>query len=470
MTTLQKISPIQLLIRRNLLWERLIAIIILVNFCLVLFNLTYINCRDFYLENIPSLTKIYDPIKGIEPHRETQRYLHQVRELEKQVREVGLQSPQVETSLQEMRQLSNELIEDNPFTVANKSGNLEKIKNQLRDRVGISSAHSAFATFWSQAYLSQAGWEQEIDFFNIHLKPLIETNYYRALAISGKFIDRFWLIDLPFVTLFTLEFLVRTFSISRTQPGLNWLEAMLRRWYDLFLLLPFWRWLRVIPLTIRLYQAQLLNFEPVRRQIKYDVVNNFAEEIVEIVGIRLIDQVQEAIARGDAARWLLKTENRPYININNTNEMQAIASRLLHLTVYHVIPKVQPDLEALLRYTITNILNNSPIYQQLQIIPGLNSLPEQMTERLVTDISQTSYTTLTTLLEDPVVVKMSNRLMENFSEALEVEVKKQHNLQEIQTLLIDLLEEVKINYVKGIAEGGVEKSLEEATQLRQIIR
>ena len=469
MTTLQKITPIQPLIRRNLWWERLIAIIILVNFCLVLFNLTYISWRDFYFENIPRLAQIYDPIKGIQPHRETQRYLHQFQQLEKQVREEGLQSPQVEKSLEEMRQLSNELIEDNPFAGANKSGNLEKIKNQIRDRVNISSAHSAFATFWSQAYLSQAGLE-EFDFFNIHLKPLIETNYYRGIGLNGKFIDKFWLIDLPFVIFFAFELLVRTFYLSRTQPELDWLEAMLRRWYDLFLLLPFWRWLRVIPLTIRLYQAELINFEPVRKQIKYDFVTNFAEEIVEIVGIRLIDQVQGAIERGDAARWLFKTGKRPYIDVNNTNEMQAIASRLLDLAVYQVMPKVQPDLEALLRYTITAILNQSPIYKQVQNIPGMNNLPEQLTERLAKDISQTSYTTLTTLLKDSVVVEMSNRLMVNFSEALESEVKKQHNLREIQTLLIDLLEEVKINYVKEIAQGGVEKSWEEATQLRQIIR
>ncbi len=470
MSSLQKMTITKPLVRRHLWFERLIAIIILVNFCLVLFDLTYIPWRDLYFQNIPSLTQLYDPIKGIKPHRETQRYLNQVQELEKQVSLTGLQTPQVENLLAELRQLSNELIEDNPFAVANKTRNLEKIKNQIRDRVVISSAHQAFATFWSEAYFSEAGWEKEITFFNTQIRPLIETNYYRGIGINGKFFDKFWLIDLPFVILFGLEFLARTFYISRQQTGLNWMDGMLRRWYDIFLVLPFWRWLRAIPLTIRLYQADLLNLEPVRKQIKYDFVTNFAEELTEIVGVRLIDQVQEAIERGDAARWLLRTETRrPYININNTNEVQAIASRLLHLTIYQVMPKIQPDMEALLRYSITNILNKSPIYQQLQSVPGINNLPAQLTDRLVTDISQTAYSTLTSLMEDPVVLEMSNRLLQNFSEALDVEVKKQHNLQEIQSLLLDLLEEVKINYVQQIAEGGVEKSWEEVAQLRQII-
>ena len=449
--------------------ERLIAIVILINFCLVLFDLTYLSQRDRYFQKAPSLTQLYDPIKGIEPHRETQRYLNKVNELEVEVSQTEQQSPQTENLLQELRNLSNEMIADNPFTGANKSGNLEKIKHQMRDRVGKESAREAFATFWSQQYLSQVGWQQEINFFDTHIRPLIQTNYYRGIGLDGKFIDNFGRIDLPFVILFGLEFLARTFYISRNQPKLNWLEAMLRRWYDILLLLPFWRWLRVIPVTIHLYQADLLNLEPVRVQINHDFVTNFAEEITEVVGVRIINQAQDAIRRGDVVRWLFRPDpHRPYVNINNTNEVQAIASRLLHLSVYQVLPKIQPDLEALLGHSIETILNESPMYRQLQSVPGMGNLPTQLTEKLAKDFSQTLYSTLTTFIEDPVAAELSNRLMQNFSEALEVEVQKQHNIQEIQSLLVDLLEEIKINYVKNIAEEGVEKTWEESYQIRKI--
>ncbi len=471
MSSIQKLALRKPPIRQNRWFERLIAIIALVNLGVVFFDLSYVPWRDFYLREIPSLTQIYDPIKGIEPHRETQNYLNKVNELEAQLTETGLESPQTEELLDELDQLSNQIIEDNPFALANKSGTLEKIKNQIRDRVGEESAHKAFDQFWSQAHLSQAGWQQEINFFNTETRPLMQTNYYRRLGTNGKFINYFWQIDLPFVILFGLEFLVRTFSISRQNPRLNWLEAMLRRWYDLFLLLPLWRWLRVISVTIRLYQAELLNLEPVRRQIKYDFIANFAEELTQIVGIRMIDQAQEQVVRGDIVRWLFHPEaRRPYININNTDEVKAIATRLLHLSVYDVLPKVQPDIEVLLHHSIETILNQSPVYQQLQNVPGLSQLPTELTQKLVTDISQTTYSTLTTLLEDPVVAQHSNRLVQNFSRALQVEVQKKQNLQEIQALLVDLLEEIKINYVKGIAEGGFEKILEEAEQLHQIVR
>ncbi|MBD1833597.1 hypothetical protein H6F61_13125 [Cyanobacteria bacterium FACHB-472] len=449
---------------------KLIAIIALVNFCFVVFDLSYVSWRDFYLHHWTSITQVYDPIKGIEPHRETQNYLNKVDELETQVLQNGLQSSPVENLLQELRTLSNEMIEDNPFAVANKSGILEKIKTQIRDRVNIKSSHKAFALFWSQEYLSQAGWQQELNFFNTKTRPLIQTNYYRNIGTNGKFIDNFWQIDLPFVIVFALDFLTRTFSISRRSPGLNWFKAMLRRWYDIFFLLPFLRWLRVIPLTLRLHQADLLNLELVRREINHDLVANFAEEMTEIVGIGLIAQMQESIGQGDVARWLLHPETRrPYIQVNNTDEVKAIATRLVNLSVYDVLPQIQPDIEALVHHTLKSTLNQSPVYQQLQNIPGLNHLPTQFTERLAKDLSQSTYSNLKKALEDPVVGELSSRLLKNFRDALEKELQKKHNLQEIQSLLVDMLEEIKINYVRGIAEAGVEKILEEADHLHQII-
>jgi hypothetical protein len=271
-------------VRRNRWFERCIAILALINLGLVFFDLTYVALRDFYLQVLPPLTRIYDPVKGIEPHPETQNYLYKVNELQEEILQTGLQSTQAANLLSELRLVSSQMIEDNPFDVANKSGTLAKIKNEIRLRTNEQSARAAFATFWSQTYLSQQLWQSEINFFDSQIRPLIETNYYRDIDKVGNFVNLFWLIDLPFVIIFALEYLSRTFYISRRNPNLNWLEAILRRWYDLFLLLPFWRWLRVIPVTIRLYQAHLLNLEPVRAQLNHDFAVSFAGELTEMVG------------------------------------------------------------------------------------------------------------------------------------------------------------------------------------------
>ncbi len=330
--------------------SRLMALIALINLILVFFDLSYIPWRDFYLQYTPKLTQVYDQIKGIEPHRDTQKYLNQVNGLSAQLKLTNLDSPEVETSLSQLRTLSHSLIEENPFALANKSGQLEKIKNMLRDRTDKTSIHAAFDTFWSQAYLSQAGWQKELDFFNSEVKPLMATNYYRGLGINGKFIDYFWQIDLPFVLLFALDFLVRAIAISRQNSQLSWLEAMLRRWYDIFLLFPFWRWLRVVPVTIRLQQTDLINLEPIRKQINRDFVANFAEEMTEIVGVEIVNQMQEAIGRGDAARWLFQSSSRrAYITVNNTDELQAICLR--HATRTHPVSSVSASTMFCLKFS-----------------------------------------------------------------------------------------------------------------------
>ncbi|WP_414580716.1 hypothetical protein [Scytonema sp. PCC 10023] len=456
------------LTQRNLWFERLMAILASVNLGLVLFDLSYVPWRDFYIRNLPQMTRIYDPIKGIEAHRETENYLATVDALTEQVSQTGLRSPQVATELEALRNLSGEMIDSNPFAAVDKSGTLEKIKNRMRDRIGVKSSKQAFSTFWSQAYLSKRGWNQEINFFNQTIRPLIITNYYRSIGENGELIDKFWRIDLPFVILFAVELLARSFYIKRQHPGFSWSNAILWRWYDLFLLLPFWRTLRVIPVLIRLDHARLLNLHPLRQQIHQGIVANFAEEITEIVVVRVINQVQGSIQRGELKHWLSQNENlRSYIDINNINEVEAIGSILVKTIVYQVLPKIQPEIAAILRHNIESAITQAPMYRNLHSLPGLEVMQTQLSDQLATQITANLYGAIVSATEDPVGAKLSSQLLQRFSEALGTEMQKKHVLSEIQNLLIDFLEEVKLNYVQRLSQEDLWKVLEQTKQLRR---
>ncbi|MEH1765058.1 hypothetical protein [Nostoc sp.] len=454
--------------QRSLWFERFMAITAAVNLGLVLFDLSYVPWRDFYLRKLPQIVKIYDPIKGIESHRETKNYLELVKALEKQVSQTGLQSPQVNSRLEEIRRLSNEMIDTNPFAGANKSGTLEKIKKRMRDRINNESAKQSFGTFWSQPYLSQKGWVQEINFFNDSIRPLIASNYYRHIGENGEFLDYFWIkVDLPFVILFGVELLGRTFLLKRQHPGFSWLEALLWRWYDLFLLLPFWRGLRIIPVLIRLDQAQLLNLHPVRKQLNQGIVANFAEELTEIVVVRVINQVQGSIQRGELTRWLSQQENlRPYIDINNVNEVEAIAGLLVKTIVYQVLPDIQPAIVAILRHNIETVLHQVPVYRNLQNLPGVGQAQTQLSEQLATQITTNLYKTLVSAVEDPVGAKLTSQLVESFTKVLGSQIKEKHVLSEIQSLLFDFLEEIKLNYVQRLSQEDIDQIIEQTRKLR----
>jgi hypothetical protein len=452
--------------KRNLWFERLMALTATVNLGLVLFNLTYVGWRDFYLRNLPQIQEIYDPIKGIEPHRETENYLRTVEELEQQIRETGLKSAQSASKLEEIRNLSLEVIENNPFAGASKSGTLEKIKNRMRDRLDDESSKRAFSTFWSQDYLLTQGLDKELDFFNKKIKPLIKTNYYRSIGENGEFIDKFWIIDLPFVILFLLELLARSFYIKRRHAGFSWLDCIFWRWYDVFLILPFWPWLRIIPVLIRLDRAELLNLQGLRQQTQKGIVANFAEEITQIVVIRVINQTQNSIKQGNLTRWLQQSQTlRPYVDINNVDEIEALAGIFVQTIIREVLPKVQPQIIAILQHNIDSAFNQSPIYRNFGNLPGFGQMQNQLSKQLATQIATNLYHAVVSATEDPVSAKLSSELVKRFSESLTSEIQKKQVLGEIQSLLIDFLEEIKINYVQQLSEEEVEQILEQTRNL-----
>lgn len=442
------------------------AIMATVNLCLVFFNLTYIPWRDFYLRNLPQITPVYDPVKGIEDHRETRNYLNKVDALQDQVSQTGLTSPEAKIKLEELGRLSNEMVDGNPFAAVNKGGNFEKAKNRMRDRIGQESAKQSFNTFWSREYLSRQGWNQEINFFNRQIRPLIASNYFRRIGENGELLDNFWQIDLPFILLFGIELLGRSFYLRRRHPNFTWVNAILWRWYDLFLVLPFWRWLRVIPVTVRLHQARLLNLQPLQQQINQSILANFAEDLTEIVVVRVINQLQGSIRSGDFTRWLTQKQNaRPYININNINEIEAITNILVQTVVYQVLPKVQPEIIAILRHNIATTINQVPLYRHL--VPwGLGNIQAQLSEQLATQITRNLYSAVNTAMKDPVGGKLSIQLAQSFSKILSEEVQQKHVIAEIQSLMSDYLEELKLNYVQRLSQEDIDQIMEQTRQLK----
>lgn len=72
-------------------------------------------------------------------------------------------------------------------------------------------------------------------------------------------------------------------------------------------------------------------------------------------------------------------------------------------------------------------------------------------------------------MEDAEITQLTQRLSSHFFTVLETELQKKHNLQELESLLIDLLEEIKLNYVRKISQGEMLKIVEEADRLHRMI-
>ncbi len=448
-------------------YKKFMAILAVINVLLVGFDSSYISLRDIYFHKIPAVVIAYDKIKGIEPHPETEKYLATVHQLT-----LALQPPQsslktlpVENLLDSLRQESEGMLRENPFMAAGKFGTFAKIQRRMRQHLGTEYASEAFQKFWTASYLNTHNLSQELNFFQSQIIPLIASNYFRNVDEIGQFIDDFWRIDIFFMSFFGLEFLLRTFFMHRRVTGLRWIDAMLRRWYDILLIVPFWRGLRVIPVAVRLQQSQLVNFDRIIVQMTHEPAAKLADRLSRFVMVRFINQAQDSIREGTAAQSLLNPQ--PAIDLNNVNEIEVITDRLLELTIYKVLPQIKPELEAVLHHSIEGAFKDSAVYQSLKAVPGLGNLPRDFTEQMASNLAQTTVTVLETSYADVEGRLLFDRLSQEFNQAFRNALGDRQTQEELQRLLTDFLEELKLNYVVKSSHTDPEATLAEMENLYQ---
>lgn len=482
------------------LWiEQALAIIAALNLCLVVFDLSYVSMRNFWLQGRVRLLNInvgaftyrfpeepvtifslpvtdwYDWVKGIQPYRDTEAYLADFEEFKETLIIYNLDSPEVEAVLATLREQSDEMIDTNPFQVANKTGTLERLKNVMRDHVGNDSAKESFQTFWSLPYLKSRNVNEEIRFFEQKIQPLIETNFFRPVGENGEPVDNFGIIDFPFASLFLVEFLARTWVISRRRKGISWLDAMLWRWYDviLFIPIPYWmnmvRLLRSVPTVIRLHQSHLVDMIKVKRQISQGFVASIAEDLTEVVVVSLLNQVQGSVKRGEITDILAQQQQNPYIDLNNTNEVAEIVRLVAQVTINQVLPATRQDLEALMDYSIAKAIADVPAAQQIQRLPGVVQMQQNITKQVIHNLYDVVYRQLQHFLEvDPEFDALIEQLAKTFTESMRNEIQAQQSIDRMEYLLIALIDEIKVNYVQGLSQEDVEELMDQTRMLRQV--
>lgn len=479
----------------NPLVAKIVALISLINLGVILFDVTYIPLRDFWMhgevilgkfkvgpyeyegkkvkvlpENVSEAITNYDVIKGIVPYRDTQNYLEELDRLYQSIDNNGLYSNETRDVLENLRESSANMINENPFELANKTGTLEKIKNKMRDYIPneTNSSKQAFRDFFSVSYLS-SNTEEKLEFFETEIRPLIETNYFRPYSETGGFVDYFGLIDFPFFVILAIDFIGRSLYISFRYTGVNFFDATLWRWYDFIFFLPKFRWLRIIPVTIRLDETKLLDFKTVKKQSSQGFVASIAEDITEVVVLRLINQIQNFIDEGEM-RKLISPENntQEYIDINNTDEIGEITKLFIQLTVYEALPAVKPEMEALFEYTIEKTIVESSAYQKIKNLPAMKTFPQKIGHNLSGQLYQIIVDAIAGLLKkDPVFDSYLQKIIDKFTKTITSEIGGKQSVEKIEYLLTDLLEEVKINYVQKLSQEDINNILEERRKLQQ---
>lgn len=444
---------------------QLMAILISVNCVLCLFDLSYLPLRSVYLHYVPFVTERYDSVKGVEPHAVTQRYLKSVDDLSASLSQPDAQPSSLASQLRSLQQQSVDLINENPFSETDHDQDFGKLKRLIRARTDTESAQVGASTLWDESYLDRVGWSEALQYFDQTLRPLLNRTYYREIDENGWFIDRFWQWDRYFMLVFGIDFLIRTYSISRSRPELNWGDAIFRRWYDWLLFLPTWRWLRLIPAAVRLNQSNVLNVDRIIAQATHEPTAYFSDRVAKFLLVRLVNQIQETINEGDLTELWSKSEN--YVQLGQENKVDRIADQLLRLTIYNVLPEVQPETEALLKHSIRGALHQSDFLKGVTLIPGIGELPAEAIEQISGYLSVAMYQVLADSYADDEAKQILEGFTDRFKGVLQRELKADATQSELKGLLTNLLEEVKVNYIQRTNQRDPKQTMSEVDQLNQ---
>jgi hypothetical protein len=302
------------------------------------------------------VTRIYDPVKGIEPHPLTEALLDEI-ETTRALVQRAPGSPELPAHLEDLRSLTLRVFLENPFERSGQTDLLNVLEQGLADATGSRQADlanpdalgRAVSRFWPD---EPTELRYRLDQLSPDLRRSIELNYYRSYDRSGRLTDHFWILDLPFLILFWIEFLVRWVLALRRHTYDKWFFFPIFNWYDLLGLIPLrtfriFRLFRLVSMYMRLRRSELsvVGQDFFSRAVAY-ISNIITEEVADRVALRILSELSEEIEDGTHNR-IVRSTIEPRLD-----EIQHVIARQIYevltdpVTLHNVRTLLNLNLEA----------------------------------------------------------------------------------------------------------------------------
>jgi hypothetical protein len=303
----------------RLAWDLFMVYLAILNLGLLLFDFTYLWLRPIYFDHLPLLSRIYDPVKGIQSHPLTEAYSTEATALAADL--AANRPPEaLRARLVRLRELSEEMVESNPFERSGQFSNSIKLVASLdrflsgegiEARTAEATGLAVFREFWALD-ASRERLRARSDHFEAQIQPLLRINFYRAFDLDGDLVDNYWWIDLPFLIIFAADFFGGWIVATRRRDYDKWYFYPIFNWYDLLGIMPFrefrvFRLFRVISIYVRLHRSEhtWIGDDVVSRTVRY-FANIISEEISDMVALRILNETQEELASGTHKRIIRK--------------------------------------------------------------------------------------------------------------------------------------------------------------------
>lgn len=434
----------------------------LLHLFLLLFDTSYFKLRPTYLSHWPQLVQRYDLLKGVQPHRFTENYLAQAENFFATCRQSGL--PEGSPQALSLSQLSAQMISEDPFARAGLSGKLELIKANVREYTGVeNSSTQAFAVFWTSACQQVTA---SAPFFERQIAPHLRVNYWRGLGFNGRPLDYFVYIDLFFIAIFLLEFLISWLRAVRRQGREQRVLYPLYHWYDLVSCIPLQqlralRLLRILAIYYRLVRSDIILLQNTwiyQRVMKYQKI--IMEEISDQVAINILGNIQAKTRLGG---------NRDLLEETLQAHRQDIRDILLNSLQKIELPSLrarQSELVDLMAGLLVQAVRSTDDYQQLASLPLMRPVLEQAlsTQRVAQMTEQTLDSFLAALQQKLAEPELQQILAEAIDDILNLSIRLS-----LDPRIQQLVEDINIQVLEQLKESSTQQKIWRAEEKGRLL-
>ena len=298
--------------KQILVWDVFMVWVAVINLWMILFDLTYLWLRPVYFNYVPVVTRVYDPVKGIEPHPLTEALLEQLSVTRAELAR-DPDSQAIPEHVERLRELSYRVMRENPFERSGMDRANDIIKERLSSNIGRTGDSLADPDILLEAVVDY--WPGQPDELLERLESIdprvisgLQLNYYRSYNVDGNLTDWFWVLDLPFLILFWIEFCVRWILAIKRKTYSKWFFFPMFNWYDVLGLIPVavfrpFRLLRAVSMYMRLKRSELSNVgkDIFTRTVLY-FSNIITEEVSDRVALRILSEFHEEVQDGTHTR------------------------------------------------------------------------------------------------------------------------------------------------------------------------
>ncbi len=291
-----------------LVWDVFMVWVALINLWMILFDLSYLWLRPHYVTYLPVVASTYDPVKGIEPHPLTEALMNEIHVTAALIDEAPPRWV-INEHRDNLVELSYRVVHENAFARSGQARILGIISEALARNVGVTGGTLHDPIVLREA--CDAYWPHDPDDLAKTISSIdprvtrgFEINYYRTFNIDGHLTDHFWILDLPFLILFWIEFMARWILAIKRKSYSRWFFFPIFHWYDVLGLIPVavfrpFRLLRAVSMYMRLKRSELSNVgkDWFTRTVLY-FSNIITEEVSDRVALRILSEFHQEIEDG----------------------------------------------------------------------------------------------------------------------------------------------------------------------------